>query len=310
MALLIRAAAAALAAGAAAGCLRDPDPIVYELTSVAVHAMLEAGEPDAGVLLTTFPPGAGQAQPAAGAAGFVGVGADSVPLAPGGPGGRPCRWPFAPGHAESEAGCHHAALGARLAPGADAWLRVRYPSGEVARGSVRVPLRPEIVEPAADGHRVEAPPRWPSAGPGITVPSVDVPFRWVWDDPSAVLFFLVEPGTGFHGGVSLDERCHGYVVYERDPMAPVEAGTPAGGSARLQVHGASCHGPAGEVAWDSVRVPVVLFATDTAAARYNASVSGSGGVRPEAAAAGVRGAYGLFGASARARRVLTVVPAP
>jgi hypothetical protein len=305
MALLIRAAAAALAAGAAAGCLRDPDPIVYELTSVAVHAMLQAGETDAGVLLTTFPPGAGQPHPAAGAVGFVGVGADSVPLAPGGAGGRPCRWEFGYGYGESEAGCYHAELGAPLAPGSDAWLRVRYASGEVARGNVRVPLRPAIVEPAADGNRVEVPAGMHAAGG-----STEVPFRWVWHDPSAALSLAMGSGTGFRGGAPLDVSCHGLVGYAPDPRAPVEVGTPPGGSGRLLVYGAICQGPPGAVAWDSVHVPVLLIATDTAAVRYQFTVSESEGVRPEAAAAGVRGAYGLFGASARARRVLTVVPTP
>jgi hypothetical protein len=49
--------------------------------------------------------------------------------------------------------------------------------------------------------------------------------------------------------------------------------------------------------------------TDTAVVRYLRGSVGGTSVRPERAAAGVSGAYGLFGATADARRTITLLPA-
>jgi hypothetical protein len=295
MAFLIRALAVA-AAAASAGCLRVPEPILPVVESVAVHAVLDTGGREAVVLVTRFPPGATQAVPVTDAEGEVGRGGVSVALAA--DAGAPCR--FEAGAAVAS-GCYRASLAEPVAPGDEWWLRVTLAGGETARGEVRVPLAPEIREPAGEEIRLQF-----SSRDGGTV--VDAPLRWVWADAAARLGQRFGPATGFGAGAVLNAHCHAAARIEDAPAGTVP---PLGEThARLLVHGAACQAAGGPVAWDSIRVPLLWVATDTAAARYLSAAHAGTGIRPQRASAGLRGAFGVFGATTTVRRTITILPPP
>jgi hypothetical protein len=295
MAFLIRALVVA-ASAASAGCLRDPEPILPILESVAVHALLDAGGREAVVLVTRFPPGATQPVPVTDAEGAVGRGGDPAALVS--DPGAPCR--FEAGAAVAS-GCYRASLPEPVAPGDEWWLRVTLAGGETARGEVRVPLAPEIREPAGEEIRLQF-----GSWNGSTV--VDAPLRWVWADAGARLGHRFGPATGFGGDAVLNAHCHAAARIED---APVGAVPPPGETyARLLVHGAACQAAGGAVAWDSIRVPLLWVATDTAAARYLGAAHAGTGIRPQRASAGLRGAFGVFGATTTVRRTITILPPP
>lgn len=294
-----------------AACERAPNPVDYSEPSAAIHAVVAAGSPVVGVLVTRFTPGSESPVPVSGAE-VVFSRSGSTFTAREEPGNvAACHGSLLVEFTEVYPGCYAAAVPDGVKTG-DRWsVVVRFPTGEIATGEVVVPSPPSLLEPAA-GARV------PVGNFGIQVNNPGggaVPrlatYRVRWTSPSprpprselSLLAQRVFVGNRIIPGRNCDLE-----------FAP-GPGTDVSGEQDVNVHvyRAECHDPASSTPeplhWDSVEVSVAVANYDSAYARYAREVTGAESVQRNRAAAGVHGALGLFAGAAPASRTIMFVPA-
>jgi len=294
-----------------AACERPSDPVGYSEPGAAIHAVVAAGSPAVGVLVTRFTPGSESPVPVSGADVTFARG-EATFTAREGPGSGPaCLGSLLAGSGEAYPGCYAAAVPGGVMAG-DRWsVVVRFPTGEIATGDLVVPSPPSLLEPAA-GARV--PVR--NFGIQVTDPGTKTlqrlaSYRVRWTGPSpgpprselSLLALRVFVGDRTLQGRNCD------LAFAPGPETDVSGAQ----DVSVTVYRAECRDPASSAPeplhWDSVEVRVAVANYDAAYARYAREVTGAEAVRRTHAAAGVRGALGLFAGAAPAARTVMFVPA-
>jgi len=294
-----------------AACERAPDPVDYSEPSAAIHAVIAAGSPVVGVLVARFTPGSESPVPVSGADVTFARG-EATFAAREDPGNGPaCFGSLLAGLAEAYPGCYAAPVPGGVATG-DRWsVVVRFPTGEIATGDLVVPSPPWLLEPAA---RARVPVQnfgIRLTGPGTSTVQRLASYKVRWTLPSPrpprselSLFALrVFVGDRMIEGRNCD------LEFAPGPETDVSGAQ----EVTVAVYRAECRDPASPTPeplhWDSVEVRVAAANYDTAYARYVREVTGAESVRRNHAAAGVRGALGLFAGAAPAARTVVFVPA-
>jgi hypothetical protein len=282
-----------------AGCERAADPLSYSEASHAVFGLVVAGADDARVLVTRFDPAGGATRGVRSADVRLWTGADTVRLAAAVP-GLPC---FGVSDAPEE-GCYSARLPRPARPGERWELRVRFPDGAVASGVAVVPAAPAMQAPAA-GARIPVARRG-SPQPGGSPALAEIEVSYTPDPLTREFDVLLSPGAGYVGGGVLPGAVCGPQYRLASAAAPFTAPT----RVLIRITHLECTAGTAAVAWDSIVAGVEVVAYDTAVSRYLREVHHADAVRRERASAGITGAYGVFGAAARARQPVTLVAQP
>ncbi|HEX7091943.1 MAG TPA: DUF4249 family protein [Longimicrobiales bacterium] len=263
------------------GCdlLRDPSPLDAATEMIAVHAMLIAGEDTAEVLLTRAQALAAAnlpAEPVPGASVRLVRGEQSIELAAGGH----CVPRFGvPNGPDLAAGCYAGAVPGGIAAGARYELEIMLPGGARIEGATTVPEPPALLDPA------------PGAVIDVRVASETLP------EPFVATWSVQPSGRRAEIALRADRQ-------ECSAMLRVDVG---GSAFYLDVTGTdSAELRTGLVECGDGSTParlearLVLTAYDTNYTAYTKATDSAYGIGENGAAAGIRGALGVFGSAAEA----------
>lgn len=270
---------------AAAACVREPDPFEFVEPSVSVHGVIRASDDTVRVSILS---GFGEV----GVTGEVTVesGGRAVALAAT-LRDSACYHAYSPPNQSWETSCYSAVLGAPVAAGSQWRLTATTTTGDQVSGVTTVPALPVVVQPAArqripyrssmEGSPMQLTVEWQTA----SAPRIDV---------------NVAVGVPYRGGAPIaDAQC---MTWVRESDAAI--GQPSG-SRLLHLEDVYCGSPTvSPVQWDSVVVPVLVTAYDSAYAEF--ALHGES-VTQKRRNAALQGAYGVFGSAATTRREIVVV---
>lgn len=315
MEVLIRRCAALALLLALAGCgfLRTPAEIDPPTDTMLVHAVLQAGSDTVRVLLTR--PHAdrsaeGRAEPISGATVRVAGGGSTALLREAPEGFGRCLTPRpsgdpSPPPPHAERGCYAAVLPGGVRAGERYLLEVDAPGGRRATGETVVPAAPEWIEPVRDERLVT---RW-SQGPGT---AASLMLRWRSSAASMEIPVVVAAEVYAGGSRIPDTFCSVILILPDGSVLGWRAGLVPSDSVRVRVQLGNCvrrgeqAGVGPPIQPDSAAAELVLAGYDAAYAAY---LDGFGrqGVRAERASSGLKGAFGVFGSVAAARRRVVIV---
>lgn len=282
------------------GCLRDPDPFPLPDGELTLHFVLEAGT-DSVVGLVTRSTESASEREIPDATVQISTGADTVTLTYE-PDDRCAEmwleWPM-------HHGCYQAALSAPVEPGRTYQLEVVLSDGVRGTGETTVPAPVSLTSPVEGARLVVEcgdPIRCGATVYTNTFPTVaEWPVGWSSDGPDA-------GGIGLSPtAVFLDDQ-----VYPGDTCRPSYGSRPHSGaeeSAVLHVLRFDCARPLDPARFDSIHADLVVYSVNDAYRQYIEGI-GDETIRVDAAAAGVEGAWGLFGAVTPTVREVVLVRDP
>lgn len=293
------AALVALVALSVTGCLRDPDPFPLADGDLTLHFVLEAGADSAVGLVTRSSENLAERN-IPDAEVRVSTGTQTVMLTY-----EPyercaelwLEWPV-------NHGCYQAALPEPVAPGQVFDLEVVLADGTRATGETIVPPPVELTSPA-EGERlvVECDDPLSCGGAFYTQPTVaEWTLRWSPGAEPAGLSISLVPTAVF-----LDDQ-----VYPGDTCRPSswsEPRTMAEDSAVWRVLRFDCLEPLRPARFDSIHADLVVHTLNGEYQRYLEAMEDRT-IRADAAAEGVDGAWGVFGAVTPSRREVVLVRDP
>lgn len=299
MARMARITAMALVALFVTGCLRDPDPFPLVDGHLTVHFLLEAGA-DSVVGLVTRSTESLSERDIPDAAVTVSTGADAVTLTYE-PHERCAElwldWP-------TNIGCYQAALPEPVEPGRTYDLEVVLADGTRATGQTTAPLPLALTAPG-EGEALVVDCDHPiSCGAALhTQPTVaEWTLRWsAAEQPAGVSIALVPTAVFLDDQLYPGDTCR--------PSYPFRPHTMAEDSAVWRVHRFDCLDPLRPARFDSIHADLVVHALNGEYQRYTEAMADET-VRVDAAAEGVEGAWGVFGAVAPIRRHVVIVRDP
>ena len=258
------------------GCelLREPSPLDTAPELVAVHAMLVAGEDTARVLVTRArapdAPSPSVVEPVPGASVRLVRGEQRIDLAAGGS----CAPTYgSPGEPDLAAGCYAGAVSGGIVAGARYELEITLPGGGRIEGAATVPEPPALLAPAPGAELEVRPAPAPFVARWTTPPSgqrTEIALRAVRRDCSAMPRLRADASTPFLDVTGSDsaELRTGFVGCGGESMP-----------ARLDAH-------------------LILTVYDANYAAYAKAIDTSHAIARNGAAAGIRGAVGVFGSAA------------
>lgn len=183
--------------------------------------------------------------------------------------------------------CYTGTLPNGVQPGAHYGLRVTLPDGGRVEGDTRVPGTPDLLSPASSAG-ITVTGDAGSAGGAFTA-------RW-----------RVAQGTGrLELGIRSERRECVIPLDPRDPTGNRVVLPQSRDSSALRIRDVQCSLQGRLLEWDSIPVTVQLTSYDSAYARYAESI-GALAVGRSQAAAGLRGAVGVFAGSATVERRVSV----
>lgn len=306
-----------LAVPGIAGCLRDPDPIELDDQAITVHAMLEVGA-ESVVMAITRPPRQGDRSFQ-----YVAVSDAEVRLAA----GQDVVWLVessdvdcidqrfgGPGPEGGGAGCYRATLPSPIRPGTVHTLEIRLPDGTVIMGETTTP-EPVVIRMPAPDHRItlSCSDRDACYGAQRSTPPYIVPVGTVptaWDPPPSVdrVSLMLRPVS-----VYLHERAYPGEACNLGSLGGAGGGGTTRDSIDWLIANITCsNAPVPELGtarFDSIRAELSVIGWND---HYSQYVDGlrSHGIRIEAAAHGIDGAFGVFGAVSRATRTVLLIRDP
>lgn len=215
-------------------------------------------------------------------------------------------------------GCYSVRVPGGVRPGVRYTLDVELPDGGTATGVTTAPPALTLEAPESGLRR-----RLGGDDPDTGYVEVAVPTRWRGGPSSGLTEVAVVGGTVFRDGEPLEDAwCNSSYGTADDPFAqPIRSDTAT--SVVIRVATVVCDAPwatGGPIQdWDSVHTRVRVVAYDSAYARYDELVLGTGSVTgaigyavaAPVASVGLDGAVGVFaGAAAASRRVTFLWPHP
>jgi hypothetical protein len=306
MGLLVRGGVLVLLLGA--GCSRAPAIFDYTEEHVALHAVVAAGMPTVSVLVTRFTPEDGALHPVSGVELQLLTGSDTLRFPEVAPGAGGCRPEV---FAASQHACYRVTVPGGVRAGGSYTLRGRFPNGQVATGTIRVPEIPTLLVPS-QAIRVDVRNRGEvrieQVGNFRALAALaSFPVRWTRPEGAARMEVTLGAGTVFRGG----QRVSGAQCFliqtggaERDVIAL--------DSLTLALFEVSCRQGGNFLAWDSIHARLAVTAFDTAYARYADGVLNSRreAIRAPQVSAGIQGVLGVFAGAAAATRDVMLIAVP
>lgn len=269
----------------AAGCVREPDPFEFVEPSISVHGVIRASDGEVRLSILSGWGDVGVTGPVTVESGGVTVPLTATQR------DSTCYHAYSPPNQEWETSCYAAALPAPVAPGTRWSLRATTTEGEDVSGTTVVPGYPALLQPASrqqisyrssmEGRPMEVTVQWQTPN----APRVDIDLG---------------VGRAYRAGSLIaDAECMSWL---REREAAI--GQPSG-TRLLEIGDVYCGSPTiSPVQWDSVVVPVLVTAYDSAYAEF--ALYGES-VTHRRRAAALQGAYGVFGSAATTRREIVIV---